>query len=525
MSPDDRYVIRTLLTKKRVVIIVLAAVLLVGLLFVLDFISYGHIQVTGRSDISDSRISVEIESPLLKERLKLDLKPGEVKSVRVKKSAYRINASVGRLKSINVVTVRGRKTSPITLPNGNQHATKKVGSFAKYCPMPVGEQMYSYNCDGEGGVYKHKKLDSSSLDPRIKLFGGREFSLLQRVGDGLLGVQLTTDSISRTLVFMNPQTDTTQEVSTPGTVGDLLQQESPTIIGDSNKSHFLLVFTRMGAVYLFDNIGDKDPVKLTLPQNATLNDSFGITTFRFYGDRIVTYAGRADGTEYRLFSEDAKKLNQDSVPDYNNNIYEFGLDGRVVKTTELPKELAASDVYKVTDSFYAVQQRFGIELYHNSNGTLRSVYVVEDGTQPAVVDNTVYIVLHGTIYAFRGQNDGSFSLESVFSSPAIGVSGLFSDGDGLLFTASVNRSTTKPLDVYRLLEGNQTTPPLEETVDFEKLNDIITSYTFDDERIVFSLKSTGSGASGETLRSRLEAKLKERGIDVGSRRVELYPLN
>lgn len=518
----------TVLTKKRIVIAIIVFFLFVAGWFIYNLTQSGTLELSASGKVADgTSVAIEITQDRTgqpsSDPIKLELRAGETKKISLKKGLVRVNASSGNIKSVNVVAIKGMATTKLATPQGEQHAIHKLGSNAQYCPGVTGGNLYSYNCGGDGQVYKHNPIDSNMIDTRTVAFERATFSIMQPFQKGAIGIMTAQeDSHINLLKFANFETGNLEDIPLPADIARFVNDEFPNLITspDPSKPYFLLVFTTANKAFLFKNVGDTRPVVLDLPKNAALHDDFGITTFEFYGDRIITYAGQADDRDI-----DEAPPQSDETKGYGNNVYEFTLDGKLARTIDLPKDFRSTGAAKVTDNFYTMEQNTGLEFYHYNGKALKKVYELHDAGDPLVLDGTAYTVVNGTLYSFKGGTEGQFSLQSVFSSAGVRVSRLFKTLDGIVFTGSAARQEQPPLDIFQLLDSGQTTPPVEETVSLDRLKNIINGYDYDDKTIAFGLRSTGFGFSYEEIRSTMEAKLKELGMDVGGRRVELYPLN
>lgn len=519
--------IQSVITRKHIAIVIVALFLLVAAWFVFTITRSGWLEISAASNApSGSTVNVEIyrgspgETPQ-----KLSFKAGETKKVFLRKGTIRVDASAANIKSVEVVAIKALSTTKLTAPQGELRAIHKLGSNVT-CPSLVGGKLYSYNCRGEGQVYQHNPLDSSTLDTRKLLFDETSFTSMSPLKKGAIGATFSyDDSLVNALDYANLEAVELQRVYQSQEVTNLLRDEHPSVItsSDPGKSQFLLVFMRSNKAFLYDDVNDTEPVTLKLPKNATTNDDFGLTTFSFYEDQIVVYAGATDPTDV-LDEEPAPPSERQKT--YDNNIYEFDLAGNLTKTINLPKDLLSISTTKVSDTTYILSQNSGEDFYHYDGKNFTKTYRFEGAEEPLVISGKAYMVVKGTLYEFTSKANGLFSLRSVFSSPKVSVNSLYRHENGIIFTAVAKRGEPPmPMDAYQLLDEQQTTKLVEESVDFDRLKNIAIRYDYDDDQIIFNLRSTGYGFDYETVRSRMEAKLQELGMDTGGRRVELYPLN
>jgi hypothetical protein len=517
--------IQSIITKKRIAIVIVALFLLVAAWFVFTITRSGWLEITTGSTVpKGTLVTVEIIRDGAGDQSdKVTFKAGEPKKIYTRKGTVRVNAEAGNIKSVEVVTVKALSTTKITAPQGELRAIHKLGSNVN-CPNVVNGQLYSYNCYGEGEAYQHNPLDSNKLDTREIMFEGVLFSTMSPLKNGGIITQFSLDHDAVNVVnYANLETNALQSIYRSEEMNKLLRDELPSVVTspDLEMSSFILVFHRSNKALLFDSPEDTEPVAIKLPKNATLSDNFGLTTFSFFEDTVVVYAGATDPTDI----DEGPALTKEELS-YKNNIYEFDLGGNLIKTIDLPKDLYSINTTKVTNQTYILGETDGQVFYRYDGKNFTKIFNLDDADDPLVMDNKAYLPVKGSLYEFADKAGGQFSLQSVFSSPKVSVIDLYKNKDGILFTATAKRGESPvPLDAYQLLGSTQTTRPLEEVLDFEKLKGFVTQYDYDDARVIFTLRSTGFGFDYETIRARMESKLKELGMDVGGRRVELYPLN
>jgi hypothetical protein len=517
--------IQSIITRKRIAIVIVALFLLVAAWFVFSITRSGWLEITAGSTVpKGTLVTAEIiRDENGSEPDKVTFKAGESKKIYMRKGTVRVNAEAGNIKSVEVVTVKGLSTTKITAPQGELRAIHKLGSNVS-CPNVVNGQLYSFNCSGEGEAYRHNPVDSNTLDTRKLMFEGILLGSSSPLKNGALSVLTASeDTFINVLQFANFTNDQLERIPQTEEISRLLNDEFPNIVTstDLEKTYFMLVFFRNNKAILYDSVTDTEPIELKLPKNATLSDNFGLTTFSFFEDSIVVYAGATDPTDV----DEGPALTKEELS-YENNIYEFDLSGNLIKTINLPKDLYSINTTKVTNQTYILGETVGQIFYHYDGKNFTKIFNLDDADEPLVMDDKAYLPVKGTLYEFTDKSGGQFSLRSVFSSPQLNVINLYKNEDGIIFTATAKRSESPvPMDAYQLLSNTQTTKPLEEVLDFEKLKGFVSQYDYDDTQVIFTLRNTGYGFDYETIRARMESKLKELGMDVGGRRVELYPLN
>lgn len=459
---------------------------------------------------------------------------GDTKTLTLPKGKVRVDASAGKIKSVDIVEVKGwGATTELTTPSGNQRAVQKLGSNSVDCPLSSGSKIFSYSCASGGPVFRQVPIDSNRLDPRDELLNGRTFVSLQPYAGGLFGYEFES---STTPVFVSVDRQSVATFAPPADVGSLLQTERPRIVvpGHPGDAHFALVFKAAGRIYIFDNLKDQNPVRLSLDKVIKLNDEKFISGFQLLEKTLLIFIGNNDHYEGETGANEVEADLQSEeyrgeASKTPQHVFEYDFSGKQTRHLELPGGVAAtSSVLKLAGDYYSMHTNQGVDLYHYQDGELTLIYNLPDVTDILPTKNQTYFVVNGTIYTLEPPTAAKLlSLHSIFSSPALTVSTLTDTASGLMFTAFSNRTEEQAaLDIFRLLDSEQTTLPFEEVFSYDKLASVITGYDYDDKQIIFYMRVAGSGGgSYDQLLQGMKNKLKELNMDVGGRAVTIGPLN
>lgn len=474
------------------------------------------------ADNNGAKVDIVVSGPDGSQQ-KLTLRAGNSTRLRLPAGTVSVKGSAGRIQAIDVVTVRSRQTVSLTTPSGEQRAVHKVGSDVEYCPVMAGDRYFSYNCHGDGLVFRHNPLGSNEDS---LWFGATTFNFTSPVKNGLLG--FTTENSQSNgpyqLVYLDLPSNQQQAVPLPGAVTALMKDKRPELVTSSlpGDSRFALVFRDQDKVFLFKDVGDMSPVQPKLSNKAKLSDSIRLSSFSYAGDTFVVYSWLDSDLlegESNAIGKIAKK-----APAY---YFEYAADGTLSRTIAMPddKNVDTTSAYKLTSNFYVTRQPAGVDFYYYSENTMKYVYRLEDVASFLAVGDKAYVQSGGVLYLFEPQGtDGLFRLHGLFSSSAITVSELFNSPQGVVFTAMVNRSPEQQRDVYQLLNTAQTVKPLEETLDWSKVSPFVNKYDYDDATIWLYPKTIDPGDNGaETTIGKLRAELNKLKVDTGNRQVLLPP--
>lgn len=504
---------------RKMILLVSGGILGIILLLVgLNLLSYGWVRLSLPDDAPSAEVTITREGEELK---KFTLVPGEPRKVFIKRGPIRIDTTAASRKGITVGEVHRLKTTDITVAVGRQLATDKLASATDQCPLLLGGVSFSYNCFGNGPIYRHEAIDPNKLEHRTAILDGQEYASPTAYQNGLLAFLNGEGPQLDQLVFINPLAEEVRPITLPGNIANP-GDEQPEIVtsDDPAKPLLLLKYQNTNKLYYLSDINDPKATEIYLP--AGFNMEKGDTDFslQLTNEGLTLYIGppiETDAVEH-TFEEEPQ------VARGTGTIYRYGLDGRVKDTLTTPEDFVPIKVYSLPDDFYAASTRRGVAFFHESNRVLTKVHELFNTASPVIANNKVYFQTEGVAYEFAPGKNKTFSLASVFSSNAIEVSEIFATPSGILFTGFAERSDDPPRDAYQLLNRPQTERPFEEVLDFDKVKPYLLAYDFDDNTILCTVRVT-SNADYFTLRDRVRAKLAELNIDLGGRTVELTSLN
>jgi hypothetical protein len=430
--------------KKRYIIIALVVVLVIsGLVLFLSRRGTGLLEVTAPNETPGNavvNVTVEIDK---QEPETFELRAGQSKTLRLKAGTVAVRGSAEDLKAVDVVEVKSSETSKVTTPSGSQHSINLLGNQAKFCPLIVGETVFSYNCNpgGSGQIIRHA---SPSNQP---LFGGQSFVALEPHKNGLLGF-LTTELT--TLRYIDPTAQTIPTLALPAAVRQLLYQEFPTLVtpDQPGSSRFALIFAQANKIYLFGDTNDQNPLDLDIGQRAKLNDEGRVFSGSFSGDQFILYLGaNEDPHDNEEVEPEGDHVDQSTI---KTQVNEYDPAGEPSGQIDLPDGFSAAGLYKLSASYYLANWRDGGAFYYYQDGKLNEVYKFNDIARWAIQGGKAYFEEGGSLFEFVPASGGLFGLHSVFSSSELRLSGVYETTKGIVFTAFVKTVESEPLNIYQL---------------------------------------------------------------------------
>ena len=432
------------MSRKRIIItVIIAVIFVIGSILLWSLwnrAKQGTLEISAPAETPNSSVVVvEILQPD-KEKQTLELQPGQTKQIQLMPGNVQVNGTAGDSKSIDVVTIERQKTTKLTTPNGQQRNIELLGLNARFCPVVLPEKLFSYNCQADGPIIKHAATTSATI------FGGRLFSLLQPTPSGLIGfyAENLVD-----LQFLNLQNETIQPITLPSNIQPLVGAETATIVTSSepNDERFALFFPLGNKIYLFDNISDTEPVEIVIGASVSPSEEGRTISISLIEGGVIVYAGSDSHTH----DGEAERVAEE--PHLHSYLFEYNNSGEPTGTIDLGEGFDAEAMYKIANNYYLGEKRGGFEFYYLEQGKLQAIYTLSNVTSWVGLSGKSYIVSNRSIYLFNPAEGGTFGLSSIFTSPELPVSEIFSSSSGVVFTGYAGDSTTSPLNIYRLLDS------------------------------------------------------------------------
>lgn len=420
--------------RKRLLILV---GIIFGFLFLFSLFSWllsqnGTLEVTAPSNTAIN-VTVSNNDGFTKS---LVITPAATTRIELKEGSYKVVSGAGSLKTIDIATMVKGETTKIGVSFGAQATVAQVASGIDLCPKAVEGGIYEYNCNGEGFIFRQNALEIS----KSILFDSQMFDYLSAYYNGFIGLP-TNGKLS----YMDVVTQHIQEIYLPNELAGSLQEITVATPTDPTQTYFALSVSSADAIYLYDNAGDTSPTKLKLSKNKLLSSEDLMNSISFQGNRLILYAGplgHSDSGEGGL---------AEHIPEENNekgSIFEYDLQGKLVKTITTPVDFLADRLIKINDQFYAADRIEGVEFFYLNSGTLQSIHVIDDITSIVPMGDKLYVQVGNEIFLFRPGKDGTFSIKSIYTPGDRTISSMYGGSNVLLFTASPGG--TDIYDVYTL---------------------------------------------------------------------------
>jgi hypothetical protein len=446
------------LVRKYARIFIIGFLVLVAVWMFFYFRSFGWIEITATRDTPNKDAVAVTVIQEGREDQTLSVKAGASTKVRVKAGKVRVDSKVQSISSLDVVRVSGFKTTQLTVPSGQQQATKQLASGAQFCPVLVGDQVYSYNCNGLGPVLKHTdvQLGNSRNKP---LFDEEHFAQLRPLQNGLIGFP-TGGREQIPLIHIDLNTETVRQIPLPESLPATTTYNTPQIIvpTDPTDERFALTYGQAGKIFMFDSVDDTSPTVIEPKQGAKISEKGRVVRGSFSGDHLVLYLGMSRDTNEGTNTDE-------ELPQLQNVLLEYDKDGKQVDRVALPDDITAQGMYKLKNGFYAADDTEGFDFYYRDGDKMELVYTFTSMAGWTISGDDVYVQVDNTLYEFTPKNDGLFGLHSRFVSSVVRVSDVYNTTKGVVFTGFAGNDTTAPLNVYQLLSekeptasGGQTSP-------------------------------------------------------------------
>lgn len=379
--------------------------------------------------------------------------PKSTRTISTRTGTHRVDSKVGDVKAMDIVKIQASQTAKLTLRFATQMVVQKIGTDAEYCPWIVENTVYSYNCQGDGFIYRHPSADGR----KIPIMSSQYFGTIKPYNTGFIGFPISqpgnTDHSDLRFSFIDMKTQTMRDIPLPsGVVAKGLSTNASIIVpSDPSKTFFALAVYSQSKVYLYKNATDQTPTAITLPSDKKFDGDTTVASFSYDNETLVTYIGNiVNGEEH-----DGEEVD-DSAPVATNpenlksdgKIFEYDQQGKLTKTIAVPDDFWADEIARLAENYYAAVNIRGTAVYYLRDGRLEPIYNISDGVSSLTAKNQLYMIVNNGIFVFTPQENGLFSLQNAFNNSEIRASNLFDSPGPVLFTGF--QEGQEPLNIYSL---------------------------------------------------------------------------
>lgn len=408
------------------------------------------------------------------------------------------------------------KSSDISLELSPEKNVNKLARGSLGCDRVIKNTVYSYSCTTRSAVFKHNRSPDRFLDPAPLNKGlNHEFNI-QPYLDGVLAV--FEDNETQYVDYLNLKTNSKQRASVPSE-----NPEEYIIITDAINSDpkFLLCNTKEQYCYIYKNISDSNPRRMTLPETDDTQLEFANHFYSLHKNKFLYYTGRPD-----YASDDPEELKA-YRKGIKNNLYITDISGDLsFNKTNLPDSFKANKAILIQDDKMLVQRVSTVELY-DIKDELKLVFGVNNPDDIEATADGFIFHIGGSIFGYSLANNTATRL---FSSSHLTISRIFSNASGIHFNGFVSNSIDKTLHSYTVTNQNLTGIRWEDFLPYtaDKNNLPINKMDYSSSYIKIQPQLTSFGtdrATGEIfyeeseikkVRQRVLNRLKLDGIDVNS---------
>jgi hypothetical protein len=430
------------LSKQKIIIGLGIALLLLLVLALLSSGRNGALEVSVPNTIpKDSEVDIKVQPDGGAEK-SFKLKAGESKKIRLSPGSVRIDAQADDRKSIDIVMIEKRKTTKLNAPSGQIFSAKQFGSNTQACPLLIGGAGYSYDCGGNDTTIVRHVPGPLGTSTNTVLFNAQQFSAAVPYKNGLLAIK------DKKLVYVDVSSNTITVLPLNSDIQAKILDDTPLIAtaAGNASAHFALSFPQK-EIYLFKDQGDTNPTSIKLGLNLTLDNPKRNRMISMYGDTLVVFSG------YKEQGLDAAQESTENLPkgDSQGYVFEYDTNGNLTKTIKTPKDTTPDAVEKLSSEYYIATTNASSSVFHATGDGMELMPGMEDIGSHTVGKDKAYVQVAGTLYEFTQGTGKQLGFHSVFSTPILNVSELFTGSNGeLLFSAAASDDSTASTRIYQL---------------------------------------------------------------------------
>lgn len=438
--------------KKYLIIGIIVTGILIVLLMIANATQNGSLEITAPETPNNAAVEVTI-TPENGSKETFTIAPKTTRTVTLRTGTHRVDSKAGGVEAMDIVKVQASQTSKLTLRFATQMVAQKIGTDAEYCPWVVENTVYSYNCQGDGFIYRHPSADGR----KIPIMSSQYFGTIKPYSTGFIGFPIAQpgnpDQSDLPLSYIDMKTQTIGAIPLPSGVAakGLSTNASIIVPSDPAKTFFALAIRDQSKIYLYENTGDQTPTAITLPSDKKFDGATTVLSTSFDNDTLIAYIGNIVNGE----ENDGESVD-DSAPTPSNpenlksdgKIFEYDQRGKLLKTITAPDDFWADEITRLAENYYAAVNIRGTAVYYLRDNRLEPIYNLADGVSSLTAKNQLYMVVDNGIFVFTPQENGLFSLQNAYNDGKIRVSNLFDSPGPVLFTAF--QEDQKTLNIYSL---------------------------------------------------------------------------
>lgn len=438
--------------KKYLIIGAIVTGILLLLLLLTRFTQNGTLEITAPETPNNANIDITITYEQGNQET-LTIAPKSTRTLNIRTGTHRIDSKVGDVKALDIVKIQASQTAKLTLRFATQMVAQKIATDAEYCPRVVDNTVYSYNCQGDGFIYRHPSADGR----KIPIMSSQYFGTIKPHSTGFIGFPIAQpgnpDQSNLPLSFIDMKTQAISAIPLPSGVSpaNLSTNASIVVPSDPAKSFFALAIRDQSKIYLYESVSDTTPTAITLPSDKKFDGKTTVLSMSYDADTLIAYIGNIVNGE-----ENDGEAVDDSAPTQNNpenlksdgKVFEYDQQGKLTNTITVPDDFWADEIARLTDKYYAAINIRGTAVYYLRDGRLEPIYNISDGVSSLTAKNQLYMIADSGIFVFTPQENGLFSLQNAFNDSKIRASNLFDSPGPVLFTGY--QDDQKTLNIYSL---------------------------------------------------------------------------
>ena len=475
--------------------LILALVLILGsIILINNFLLTSTLKVEVSKAVSDQKITLRLNDLNGKTVATKELNKKKAANFRLPIGSFSVSAIQDDSETIGQAKTVRFKSSELKLDLEPQRAVSKIGSESLGCDIVVNNILYSYACAKESFILRHDR-HGQFVNPTPILSSIFQLTITSSSPNGLLA-KLQPEDAAPSLNIIDLANDSTSPIYTREGL-DISSSLIVTDVANASSNQRFLAIDQNGAIYSYQNIQDKNPKKIELPDNKNLKASIDLLAkdYSLFNNKFLVYVGK---TESLGDNPEAIKA-QSAIERGFLYIADLGHSKPEFKIIESPKEVSNNDIQLIDDSNLALLKNGGLYVYRldNNKVDLKAHFT---GTNQVVVRNggTAWFIRNNGVYKYNVETNQAIK---VFQSTHLKPSQVFTIGDQVSFNAFIENDESNVLHSYLISDSAAIKPRLEDKLPYTSKSGLsILKMDYSDSQIWVQLALTSLATDKETRR-------------------------